>query len=53
MHVGKFALFFMYAEVKQLCWDCGVKHKVAIEEPMQANRSNDSQQVSCVDKAKQ
>ena len=33
-HVGKFALFFMYAEVKQLCWHCGVEHKVAMEEPM-------------------
>jgi len=32
VHVGKFALVFMYAEVKQLCWDCGVEHKVAMEE---------------------
>ena len=31
-HVGKFALF-MYAEDKHFCWDGGVKHKVAMEEP--------------------
>jgi len=27
-HVGRFALFFMYAEVKHFYWDCGVEHKV-------------------------
>jgi len=32
-HVGKFALFFMYTEVKHFCWDCGVEHKVSMEEP--------------------
>ena len=30
-HVGKFALFFMYAEVNKLCWDRGVEYKVAME----------------------
>ena len=30
-HVGKFALVVMNAEVKQLCWDCGVEHEVSME----------------------
>ena len=31
-HVGKFAHVFMNVEVDQLCCDCRVKHKVAVEE---------------------
>ena len=29
-HVSKLALIFMNAEVKQLCWDCRVEHKVVV-----------------------
>jgi len=32
-HVRVFALIFVDAEVKQLCRDRRIKHKVAVEEP--------------------
>ena len=34
-HVCELAIIFMDAEVKQLCWDCRVEHKIAVEEPGQ------------------
>jgi len=30
-HVGEFAIIFMNAVVKQICWDCGVEHEVSME----------------------
>jgi hypothetical protein len=33
-HVGVFTLILVYAEVKQLCRDSRIKHKVAMEEPV-------------------
>ena len=46
-HVSKLALIFMNAEVKQLCWDRRVEHKVAAEESGQVRRSGRGQPSSC------
>jgi hypothetical protein len=37
-HVGKFALMFMNAVVKQICWDFAVEHEVSMEKPTSGNR---------------
>ena len=41
----------MDAEVEQLCWDCRVEHKVAMEESGQARGSGRDQPVSCEGKS--
>ena len=42
-HLSKLALMFMNAEVKRLCWDCRVEHKVVVEESGQARVSGRGQ----------
>jgi hypothetical protein len=32
-HMRVFTLLLVYAEVKQFCRDCCIKHKIAVEEP--------------------
>ena len=48
--MSKLALIFMNAEVEQLCWDCRVEHKVAVEESGQVRGSGRGQPSSCHDK---
>ena len=48
-HVSELAIIFMDAEVKQLCWDCRVEHKVAVEESGQARGTGSGQLSSCQD----
>ena len=49
-HVSELALIVMDAEVKQLCWDCRVEHKAAVEEFGRAHGSGRGQPVSYEDK---
>ena len=50
-HVSELALIFMDAEVKQLCWDCQVERKVAVEESGRARGSGRGQPVLYEDKS--
>ena len=32
-HMREFTVILVYAEVKQFCRDCCIKHEIAVEEP--------------------
>ena len=48
--MSELALIFVDAEVKQLCWDRRVEHKVAVEESGQVRGMGRGQPSSCQDK---